>query len=289
LARVHTFALLRPDVDAGELRKLLATVAASLYPQHAVLGVGAPLVQRLEASIPGLIAFPALSGSGVSVPSTQAALFCLLAGGDRGEIFHQSRRLCAQVAAAFSPVEIIDTFIHRDSRDLTGYEDGTENPKGEAAIAAAVVAGKGPGLDGGSFVAMQRWTHAFERFEQLSMAERDALFGRSFETNEELPDAPESAHVKRTAQETFDPPAFMVRRSMPYVGHASDGGSQEAGLCFLAFIAEIERYEQVLRRMLGMEDGIVDALFSLSQPKSGGYYFCAPVRGSKLDLSVLGV
>ncbi len=40
-------------------------------------------------------------------------------------------------------------------RDLTGYEDGSENPKGDAAPAAALVA-SGAGLGGGSFVCTDR-------------------------------------------------------------------------------------------------------------------------------------
>ena len=41
--------------------------------------------------------------------------------------------------------------------------------------------------------------------------------------NEELEDAPESAHVKRTAQEDFEPEAFVVRRSMPWADATSEG------------------------------------------------------------------
>jgi putative iron-dependent peroxidase len=45
----------------------------------------------------------------------------------------------------------------------------------------------------------------------------------------------------------------------------------------------------MLRRMLGLDDGIVDALFTFSRPVTGGYYWCPPLRSGKLDLSALGI
>ncbi len=118
-------------------------------------------------------------------------------------------------------------FRYGKGHDLSGYEDGTENPTEDAAVRAAILAGAGAGLDGSSFVAAQRWVHGLDALERLDAAARDALVGRRLSDNEELPDAPLSAHVKRAAQESFDPPAFMVRRSMPW------GGVNEHGLYFV--------------------------------------------------------
>jgi putative iron-dependent peroxidase len=39
--------------------------------------------------------------------------------------------------------------------------------------------------------------------------------------------------------------------------------------------------------MLGLEDGTVDALFSFSRPVTGGYYWCPPVAGERVDLGYL--
>lgn len=39
--------------------------------------------------------------------------------------------------------------------------------------------------------------------------------------------------------------------------------------------------------MVGLEDGISDALFTFSQPVTGGYYWCPPVRENRIDLSWL--
>jgi len=89
--------------------------------------------------------------------------------------------------------------------------------------------------------------------------------------------------VKRTAQESYDPETFMVRRSMPW---ASAG---EQGLEFVAFVESLDRFERQLVRMMGLDDGVTDALFTFSRPVTGGYYWCPPIAGARLDLSALGV
>jgi putative iron-dependent peroxidase len=165
--------------------------------------------------------------------------------------------------------------------DLTGYEDGTENPDGSAAADAAIVTNGGPGMDGSSFAAVQLWTHDLESFSSMTQQQQDLIIGRRKSDNEEIDDAPESAHVKRTAQESFDPEAFVLRRSMPW----ADGSGE--GLIFVAFGRTLDAFEAQLRRMAGLEDSITDALFRFSLPVTGGYYWCPPVRDGRVDLSAL--
>ena len=44
--------------------------------------------------------------------------------------------------------EIRDAFKYAGGRDLSGYEDGTENPTGDAAISAAIVGSGSQALAG---------------------------------------------------------------------------------------------------------------------------------------------
>jgi putative iron-dependent peroxidase len=113
--------------------------------------------------------------------------------------------------------------------------------------------------------------------------EQDFAVGRRRSDNEELEDAPESSHVKRTAQESFEPEAFVLRRSMPWAM------SNKAGLMFVAFGRSFDAFEAQMRRMAGLDDGIVDAMFRISKPVSGAYFWCPPMRDGKLDLRLLGV
>ena len=89
--------------------------------------------------------------------------------------------------------------------------------------------------------------------------------------------------MKRTAQESFDPEAFVLRRSMPWMA------SMQAGLMFVAFGKSLQAFEQQMRRMAGHDDGIVDAMFKISRPVTGAYFWCPPMREGRLDLRRLGL
>ena len=248
--------------------------------KSAVVGFGESLVKALNGQIEGLRAFPALTGVGVDNPSTQHALWVWLHGVDRGELLNRCNALEAALAPALRLVEMQEAFRHKSGHDLTGYEDGTENPHEEAAVAAALAEGE-DGLRGGSFAAIQQWQHDFKGFAAMHQQERDHIIGRRLSDNEELDDAPESAHVKRTAQESFSPEAFIVRRSMPWIE------GDRAGLMFTAFGHSFNAFEAQLRRMSGLEDGIVDGLYRMSRPITGGYYWCPPLQDGRLDLRAL--
>ena len=269
-----------PGEDHGAALRGLADLAID---ETMVVGFGPALVRGLGQSIEQLRPFPALAGPGSAVPSTQADLWCWLRGDDRGRITHRGRAIRALLEPAFRLDRLVDGFKYEDGRDLTGYEDGTENPDGEAAIEAAILDGAGPGLDGSSFVAVQQWVHDLDRFEALAQGEQDNIIGRRLSDNEELDDAPASAHVKRTAQESFEPEAFVLRRSMPWAD--ADG----EGLMFVAFGKSFDAFEAQLRRMTGEEDGITDGLFRFTRPVTGSYFWCPPLADGKLDLSALGI
>jgi putative iron-dependent peroxidase len=217
------------------------------------------------------------------VPSTPAALWCWLRGEDRGEIVLRARAIEKMLAPAFEVTGVVDAFKHGRGLDLTGYEDGTENPKGKKAVEAAIVSDRRPGYGGASFVAVQQWVHDFDRFAAMPQKERDASIGRRRKDNKELGDAPDFAHVKRTAQESFTPEAFVWRRSMPWAD------ATQAGLMFVAFGRSLDAFDAQLKRMAGAEDGIVDALFTFTRPVTGAYYWCPPVKGKKLDLRAIGL
>lgn len=248
-----------------------------------VVGFGPGLIQGLGASIDGLRPFPAISGPGIEIPSTQADIWIWIGGDDRGDIAKTGNALTAILAPAFERSSLVDGFMHDGGRDLTGYVDGTENPEGDAAVEAALVQGAGPDLDGSSVVAVQQWVHDLGHFTSLPEPERDNIIGRRIADNEEIDDAPTSAHVKRTAQESFDPEAFVLRRSMPFADESGEG------LMFIAFGKSPDAFEAQLRRMVGEEDGVVDALFRFSRPVSGGYYWCPPLRDGRLDLAAIGL
>ena len=169
--------------------------------------------------------------------------------------------------------------------DLTGYEDGTENPKGRKAAKAAIVAA-GAGLAGSSFVAVQRWAHDLDYFSTCRPARRDAV------------DRPPPRHQrgdrvrrraartsKRSTQEDFD--ADRLHGAPLHVRSRPD--KHEGAGVHLPMCAQLDTFERQMRRMAGLDDGIADALFTFSRPVTGGYYWCPPLRGGRPDLRILGV
>jgi putative iron-dependent peroxidase len=275
-ARFLAFSLRAGASPRGALRDLSGLVDGT----RTVAGIGESLALALDRNIEGLRAFPSFPGAGLDIPSTPSALWIWARGEDRGELYHRSRHLERTLAPAFRLERALDAFRHDRGRDLTGYEDGTENPRGAKARKAALV--QSPlRLAGSSFVAVQQWEHQFARIDAMTPRQRDDAIGRRRSSNKEIAGAPPSAHVKRTAQENFEPAAFVVRRSMPWAD------AMRAGLVFVSFGSSLDKFEAQLRRMAGVDDGITDALFKFTRPVSGAYFWCPAVRRGRLDLGPL--
>lgn len=279
----YLFFSMKPGVEVEEVAATLKAFAEQVDGTQVVAGFGPSLLRRLGAAINGLHPFPSYTGSGIDVPSTPFALWCWLRGEDRGVLLHGTRELRDTLSAGFKLEKVIDAFRYGPSLDLTGYEDGTENPQDAEAEAAGLVSGSGEGMDGSSFVAVQQWVHDLDVFQSLSQEQQDNTFGRRKSDNEEIEEAPVSAHVKRTAQESFEPQAFILRRSMPWANET------EEGLVFVAFGKSLNAFEALLQRMIGLEDGVVDALFSFTHPVSGAYFWCPPMKDGHLDVQALNL
>ena len=231
-------------------------------PPWALLGVGPGLIARAGLRAPALAELRPREAAGVPVPSTPVDLWLRVAGDSAAEAAARADALLARAPSARLR-DRTEGFLHQGGRDLTGYEDGTENPTGADAEAAALLDHPDPALRGGSVVAVQRWVHEMTVFHRMPRAEQDASIGRERDSNDELDDAPPSAHVKRAAQEDFDPAAFVVRRSMPW------RDARGEGLVFIAFGASLAPFDAQLSRMCGEHDGVVDALFRFTRPVDG--------------------
>lgn len=279
LARYMTFNI----VDIEATKDCLSLLSETVDGESVVVGFGLSLVMAYGADIKGLHSMAVNTVPGLDIPSTPCAMWLWLRGNDRGELFHRSRKLEKLLVSAFELTDVVDSFQYDNSRDLSGYEDGTENPKDDDALNAAIVKGQGEGMDGGSFVAVQQWLHDFDILDSMTQEEKDNSIGRHMRNNEEFDDAPKFAHVKRAAQESFTPEAFILRRSMPW----AEG--MNAGLMFVAFGKSFDAFEAIMKRMLGQEDNIQDAIFNFTKPIMGSYYWCPPMKNGQLDLSKLGI
>src|SRR5271165_360937 len=73
--------------------------------------------------------------------------------------FELATQIMARIANAVSPVDEVQGFRYFDDRDLMGFVDGTENPRGTAAADAVVVGDEDAGFAGGSYVIVQKYLH----------------------------------------------------------------------------------------------------------------------------------
>jgi putative iron-dependent peroxidase len=159
-------------------------------------------------------------------------------------------------------------FSYGASQDLTGFEDGTENPSvAEAPAVASVPAGLSG--SGASVVLVQRWVHDLDAFGALAVSEQEEIVGRTKSDSVELDDdrRPPTSHVSRVVVEDEDGDELEVfRRSTPF------GGVREHGLLFVGFAQDQQRLQRMLDRMAGAGDGVQDRLTEFSTPTSGSWY-----------------
>jgi len=218
----------------------------------------------------GLRDFSAMySEKGHVMPASQRDLFLWVVGEDRGDVMEA----VVQVTEALSDVADLeldlDGYKTRDARIITGFVDGTGNPKTDEKKRAAALVPEGVVGEGGSFVLGQKWTHRLQEFLNLSVPAQENVIGRTKDTNIELEGTalPPESHVGRTDIDVDDVPMKMYRRGTPY------GGGADKGLYFLAFACDITRFDNVIDSMLGKDDGITDAMMDYSDALTGSYWF----------------
>ncbi len=263
-----------PDLAAlgGALAGLVTGAGAD--PWHAVVAVGSKLARDLfgDDVPPGLRDFVAIEGEGGRrAPATQHEILIWVHGGDSDVVFDAMRNAVGALEGLASVVGETAGFVYHDSRDLSGFIDGTENPDGDEARTVAVVGG-GPG-QGGSLVFTQRWVHDFAAIESMPVPDQERVIGRTKPDSIELDPLPPDSHVARMVVEDDSGEEMEIyRRSVPY------GSTSEAGLYFLAFTDDLDKVDIMLRRMYGLIDGPSDRLLEWTRPVSGSYWY-APSPG----------
>ena len=215
--------------------------------------------------------FTAIDGRGLSAPSTGGDLLFHVIS-DRYDLnFECARRLRSRLGNAVSVTDEVHGFRYLDSRDLTGFIDGTENPSGaEDRATAALIGAEDPDFAGGSYVFTQRYVHKLTQWATVPEAEQERAIGRRKPDSEELPDdeKPSTAHISRVVIEEDGEELEIVRHSFPY------GTTSEAGLFFIAYTKDLAIPEKMLRRMLGAAgDGHHDHLMDYTQAVTGGHFF----------------
>ena len=89
------------------------------------------------------------------------------------------RRKSWRPREAVSAIDEVHGFRYFDDRDLLGFVDGTENPRGEAVIDAALIGEEDAAFASGSYVIVQKYLHDLEGWNALSTEAQERIIGRT--------------------------------------------------------------------------------------------------------------
>ena len=283
------FLVLRAHNPAGD-RAVLAHAAArvpTLTAQVAKLDPRAKLVSVLafgpelwdtlspDRRPAALHPFPELAGNGRSAPSTGGDLLLHLISRRQDLCFELAMRVRRELGDRVEAQDEVHGFRYLDARDLTGFIDGTENPKGRARAAVALIGDEDREFSGGSYVFTQRYVHDLARWRGLPTGAQERVIGRRKRDSRELSDhaKPPTAHISRVVIEADGGELEILRHSFPY------GTTSESGLYFIAYSRDPSRPEKMLERMMGSsDDGVYDQLLDFTRAVSGANFFAPSLR-----------
>lgn len=172
-------------------------------------------------------------------------------------------------------VEQVKGFRYLDGRDLTGFVDGTENPRGLHKSEVAIVADDDPDFTGGSYIHVQRYRHNIEKWNHIQVTEQEQIFGRTKQDDIEFDGDKKApfAHTKRTNLKDADGNSLeILRQSMPY------GDIKEQGLYFISCCKSPKPFTKMLESMIyGDGSGNYDHLLDFTTAETGAAFFAPSI------------
>ncbi len=245
-----------------------------------VVGLGSALWDRLVGwpRPAGLHPFAGLSGSRHTAVATPGDLLFHIRAHRADLCFELAQRLIERLRGSAEVVDEVHGFKSFDERDLLGFVDGTENPAGTAALAAAVIGEEDPDFASGSYVLVQRYLHDLAAWDALTVAEQERVVGRTKINDIELPDEvkPANSHVALTTIVDDDGREHQILRyNMPF-GRVGDG---EFGTYFIGYARTPNVLEQMLTNMfVGSPPGNYDRILDFSTAMTGSLFFVPTVE-----------
>jgi putative iron-dependent peroxidase len=186
--------------------------------------------------------------------------------------FEMATQIMARIGDAVSPVDEVHGFRYFDDRDLLGFVDGTENPRGQAVIDAVLIGAEDPAFAAGSYVIVQKYLHDLDAWNALPTEAQERIIGRTKLSDIELDDAvkPTSAHSELTTIVEDGKEIKILRDNMPF-GRVAEG---EFGTYFIGYSRSPRTIEQMLGNMfVGRPPGNYDRLLDFSRAVTGSLFF----------------
>src|ERR1700723_1026835 len=92
--------------------------------------------------------------------------------------FELAMQIMESIGDVVSVADEVHGFRYFDDRDVMGFVDGTENPRGQAAREAAIVGSEDPSFAGGSYVIVQKYLHDMKAWNALAVEMQERIIGR---------------------------------------------------------------------------------------------------------------
>jgi len=186
--------------------------------------------------------------------------------------FEMATQIMSRIGGAVSAVDEVQGFRYFDDRDLIGFVDGTENPRGDEAAEAALIGDEDAMFAGSSYVIVQKYLHDLPGWNALSTEAQERIIGRTKLSDIELNESvkPTSAHNALTTVNENGREIKILRDNMPF-GHA---GSSEFGTYFIGYSRSPRTIELMLENMfIGRPPGNYDRLLDFSRAVTGNLFF----------------
>jgi putative iron-dependent peroxidase len=186
--------------------------------------------------------------------------------------FELAAQIMERIGDAVSIADEVHGFRYFEDRDVIGFVDGTENPRGDAAREAAIVGDEDPTFAGGSYVIVQKYLHDMKGWNALPVETQERIIGRRKLSDIELDDAekPASAHNALTVIEENGRELKILRDNMPF-GRPGHG---EFGTYFIGYSRTPRITETMLQNMfVGRPPGNYDRLLDFSRAVTGSLFF----------------
>jgi putative iron-dependent peroxidase len=240
-----------------------------------VAGVGSRAWDRLFAGPrpPELHPFTELTGSRHRAVATPGDLLFHVRASRMDLCFEFTTQVMSRLAGAVTVCDEVQGFRYFDERDLIGFVDGTENPAGQAAAAAAIIGADDRDFAGGSYVIVQKYLHDVRAWNRLPVEEQEKVIGRTKLADIEMPDDVKPANSHVALNTIVDPDGAqrqILRANMPF----GAPGRGEFGTYYIAYAATPAVTEQMLVNMfVGRPPGNYDRILDFSTAVTGGLFF----------------
>jgi putative iron-dependent peroxidase len=190
--------------------------------------------------------------------------------------FELATQIMDRIGEAVSVADEVQGFRYFEDRDLIGFVDGTENPRGALALESALVGEEDAAFAAGSYVLVQKYLHDMKAWNALSTEAQEGIIGRKKLTDIELQDGvkPTSAHSALTVIEENGKEVKILRDNMPF----GQPGRGEFGTYFIGYCRTPRITELMLENMVvGRPPGNYDRLLDFSRAVTGSLFFAPSV------------